>query len=95
MDRVVFNLAPPEPTAKSQKVHWATKIPGDKGIGVVEMDAIRLVMTMATTMSMRSRKTVVFEVAGDVHPDGPTRDDFKELKKIVAGLSKAPEGVVA
>lgn len=93
VDTVVFDLVPPEPTAAAptapavQQVYWTTKIPGDEGIGVIEMDAIRLVMTMATTMSMRSRMRVVFGVTGDVHLNGPTRGGFKELIRIVEGLS--------
>jgi len=95
VDRVAFDVSLPEAIAGAQAVYWSTRIPGEQGSGVVLMDAIRLVMTMATTMSMRSKKVVFFEVTGDEDPDGPTRADFAQLRRIVRGLSRPPQDVVA
>lgn len=46
-------------------LRYSAQVHLSSGLVVMEMDSIRLVNTLATTMSIRSRRTVRFELAGE------------------------------
>lgn len=61
---------------------------------VSETDVVRLVTTMATTMSLRSGKRVRFEITGDGSVDGvmPTPDG-RGLRGVLQELSQPQDAV--
>jgi hypothetical protein len=86
LGRVLFDLTLPEPiegAALASTVYWYSGIPDNQGLVVMEMDPIRLVITMATTMSVRSRRGVVFEVGGGRFPA-----ELRTLRRVLRELSR-------
>jgi hypothetical protein len=82
LERVVFDVSLPG------EMYFRTKVPVKIGVVVKDMDVVRLVTTMATTMSLRSGRNVVFEMTGD---ETPMWDPFKSLRRILQRLSKAQD----
>jgi hypothetical protein len=84
LERVVFDVSLPG------EMYFRTKVPVNVGVVVKDMDVVRLVTTMATTMSLRSGRNVVFEMTGD---GTNIWDPFKELRRILQRLSKPQDAV--
>ena len=77
--KIVFDVTLPD------EIYFSSKVAAKESMVVMEVDAIRLVTMLATTMSLRSRKSVVFEMMGD---RTPTWDVFDGLRRTLKSLSK-------
>jgi hypothetical protein len=84
LERVVFDVSLPG------EMYFRTKAHVKIGAVVKDTDVVRLVTAMATTMSLRSGKNVVFEMTGD---ENNVWDPFKTLRRILQRLSKPQDGV--
>lgn len=78
-EKIVFDVTLPD------EIYFSSRVAAKKSMAVMDVDAIRLVTMLATTMSLRSRKSVVFEMTGD---GIPTWDVFDGLRRTLKGLSK-------
>jgi hypothetical protein len=78
-EKIVFDVTLPD------EIYFSSRVAAKRSMMVMDVDAIRLVTLLATTMSLRSRKSVVFEMTGD---GTPTWDVFDGLRRTLEGLSK-------
>jgi hypothetical protein len=83
--RVVFDVSPPE------EMYYSTMVPVKRGTVVNDMDVIRLVVMMATTVKLRSGNNVIFEMMGD--GGAPVWTPFLELATTMKKLSKPRDAV--